>query len=70
MTETSLLVICIAAFIAVILLLSLLAGIIRVLTAIFPVVEGTDAALIAAISAAAARAYPGTKITNIQEYKP
>jgi hypothetical protein len=70
MTEPSLLLICAAAFLAVILLLSLLAGIIRGLTALFPAVVGPDAALIAAISAAAARVYPGAKITNIQERKP
>jgi hypothetical protein len=67
MTEPNLLVISISAFIAVILLLSFLAGIIRLLTALFPVAEGLDAAVVAAISAAAARVYPGTKITKIEE---
>jgi len=69
MTEPNLLVICAAAFTAVIMLLSFLAAIIRVLTAVFPVVDDADAALIAAISSAAARAYPGTRITNIKELR-
>lgn len=69
MTEPSLLTICIAAFIAVIVILSLMAVIIRILTALFPVVDGPDPAVVAAISAAAARVYPGTKVTNIQERK-
>lgn len=69
MTDPNLLVICAAAFIAVIVLLSFLAGVIRVLTALFPVVDDADAALVAAISSAAARAYPGTRITNIKEIR-
>jgi hypothetical protein len=67
MTEPNLLVISASAFIAVIALLSFLAGIIRVLTTLFPADEGTDAATFAAISAAAARAYPGTRVTKIEE---
>jgi hypothetical protein len=69
MTEPSLLIICAAAFVAVILLLSFLAGIIRVLTTLFPVPEDTDAALIAAITSVHAGAYPGTRITNIEEHR-
>lgn len=69
MTEPNLLIICAAAFIAVIILLSVLAGAIRILTAVFPVSDDADPALIAAISAAAARAYPGTRITNIKEIR-
>lgn len=69
MTEPSLLIICAAAFVAVILLLSFLAGIIRVLTTLFPVPEDTDAVLIAAITSAHAGAYPGTRITKIEEHR-
>jgi hypothetical protein len=47
--------------------LSLLAGLIRALTALFPPVADHDPALLAAITSAAARAYPDTKVTNIQE---
>jgi hypothetical protein len=67
MTEPNLLVISASAFIAVIVLLSLLAGIIRLLTILFPADEGSDAALFAAISTAAAHAYPGTRISRIEE---
>jgi hypothetical protein len=67
MSEPNLLVISASAFIAVIVLLSLLAAIIRLLTTLFPVEEDGDAAVLAAIATAAARAYPGTRITNIEE---
>ena len=66
-TEPSLLVVCAAAFVAVLALLSVLAGTIRALTAIFPPQETSDPALLAAISAAAARAYPGMVVKSIQE---
>jgi hypothetical protein len=66
-TEPNLLVVCAAAFTAVLLLLSLLAAMIRGLTMLFPAVDGTDAGLLAAITTAAARAYPESRITNIQE---
>ena len=66
-TEPSLLVVCAAAFVAVLVLLSVLAGMIRGLTAIFPPQETSDPALVAAISAAAARAYPGMVVKSIQE---
>jgi hypothetical protein len=69
MTEPNLLIICAAAFIAVIVLLSLLAGIIRILTLLFPVPDDADAALIAAITSAHAGAYPGTRITRIEEHR-
>lgn len=67
MPEPNLLVISASAFIAVIVLLSLLAGIIRLLTILFPAHEDSDATLVAAITAAAARAYPGTRISKIEE---
>lgn len=67
MTEPNLFVVCAAAFTAVLALLSLLAGLIRALTALFPPVVDHDPALLAAITSAAARAHPGTKVTNIQE---
>jgi hypothetical protein len=68
MTEPNLLVICIFAFIAVFLLLTLLAGVMRAMTALFPHREdGPDAVLAAAITAAAATAYPGTRVTHIEE---
>ena len=69
MTDPNLLVVCAAAFTAVLVLLSLLAGVIRGLTALFPHVEPRDTAVLAAIASAAASAYPGTKVTDIQEYR-
>lgn len=70
MTEPNLFVICAAAFVAVLSLLSLLAGLIRLLTALFPPPEAQDdSALIAAIVAATTRAHPGTRVTNIQELR-
>jgi hypothetical protein len=71
MNEPNLMVVCITAFVAVVLLLALLAGVIRVLTAVFPekVPEGPDAALVAALHAAAALAYPGTRVTGIEEVR-
>ncbi len=69
MTEPNLLGVCAAAFIAVLALLSVLAGMIRALTALFPPPESSDPALVAAISAAAARAYPGMAVKSIQEQR-
>jgi hypothetical protein len=72
--EPNLLIISITAFIAVIVLLAILAGVIRLLTTVFPAgpekvkgPEGPDAALLAAIHAASAHAYPGMRVTNIEE---
>ncbi|MEX2466572.1 MAG: hypothetical protein WD995_06655 [Gemmatimonadota bacterium] len=67
MTEPNLFVVCAAAFVAVLTLLSLLAGMIRLLAALFPPEEVQDALLIAAIAATAAQVYPGTRVTHIQE---
>ncbi len=70
MTEPSLLIICITALFAVILLLALLAGVIRGLMALFPEKgEGPDAALLAAINSAAAFAFPDAKVTRIEEIR-
>jgi hypothetical protein len=63
-----LLTICIAAFIAVFVLLSLLAIIMWATTHIFPMKEQkTDAALIGAITTTYQTIYPNTKITKIEE---
>jgi hypothetical protein len=70
MTEPSLLVISGTAFIAVILLLGMLAGMIHVLTALFPErSEGKDEALFAAINSAAGEAYPGMRVSRIEEVR-
>jgi hypothetical protein len=70
MTEPDLLTICAAAFLAVLSLLTLLAGMIRLLVMLFPEKEdGPDAALLAAITSAATAAYPGTRVTKIEELR-
>ncbi|MEX2471976.1 MAG: hypothetical protein WEA34_07350 [Gemmatimonadota bacterium] len=67
MNEPSLLLVCAAAFMAVLVLLSVLAGMIRALTALFPAPEASDTALVAAITSAVSRVHPGMAVTNIQE---
>ncbi len=70
MTEPSVLIVCIMAFIAVILVLSLLAVLFALLTRLFPAeTEGMDAGVVAAINTAAAAAYPGSRITEIEEVR-
>lgn len=70
MTQPELWVICVFAFIAVFTLLSLLALAMRVLTAVFPA-ETTepDTALLAAVSSAAALAWPGMRVTKLEEHR-
>lgn len=68
MTEPNLLIISVSAFLAVIILLSVLAGMIRLLTVLFPAEsEASDATVVAAIHAAAAATHPGTRVTRIEE---
>ncbi len=65
-----LLTICISAFIAVFVLLSFLALLIRLIEYVFPYKEeSTDAALIATITTTYQSIYPNTKITKIEEIK-
>jgi len=66
----SLLTICVSAFIAVFILLSILALTMRLILAIFPEkMMESNATLIAAISTTYNSIYPGTKITKIEEDK-
>ncbi len=68
MLQPDLLVICTAAFTAVFLLLTVLAVMMRVLITVFPAeLEGIDAATVAAVTAAATSAFPGMRVTNIEE---
>ena len=70
MNQPELLVICLSAFVAVFLLLSFLAVVMRVLINVFPEkVGGIDSATIAAVTAAAAYAFPGTKVTKVEEIR-
>ncbi len=62
--------ICASAFVGVFLLLTLLAIVMRIIIVIFPQkAKRTDAAIVAAVTVAASTAYPGTRITNIEEIK-
>jgi hypothetical protein len=69
MSDPGLLLICAVAFLAVSLLLGVLAATIRLLTALFPEHDaaGADAAHIAAIHAVVALAKPGYRVTSIKE---
>jgi Na+-transporting methylmalonyl-CoA/oxaloacetate decarboxylase gamma subunit len=70
MTEPDVLGISMIAFGVVFALLSLLAVVMRGLTALFPEPDdGPDDALIAAVTTVAAEAYPGTRITEIEEVR-
>jgi hypothetical protein len=68
MNPPDLLVICTSAFVAVFLLLTFLAIVMRILITVYPQEEaGIDAATVAAVSAATAYAFPGTRVTNVEE---
>ena len=70
MNPQNLLVICTSAFVAVFLLLTFLAVVMRLLIAAFPQkveVGGIDHATIAAVTAAAMFAFPGTRVTKVEE---
>lgn len=67
MIDTSLVVVCGTAFIAVFLLLSVLAIIIRLVTLVFPAEDTDDAALVAAVNAAIARTYSGCHVVRLEE---
>ena len=67
--ETELLIICLSAFVSVFLLLSALAVVMRVLIVLYPeqVAAESDAAVLAAVTSAMTAAYPGTKVTKVEE---
>ena len=70
MNPPDLLVVSLSAFVAVFLLLTFLAIVMRLLMAVYPAkVGGIDSATIAAVSAAAAYAFPGTKVTKVEEIR-
>jgi hypothetical protein len=70
MNEPNLLILSLTAFLAVFAVLGALAALIRALTSVFPVVvEESDSPLLAAIATAASAAYPGTRVTNVEERK-
>jgi hypothetical protein len=67
MSSTSILTICMAAFILIFLLLSILSLMMRGLTLLFPLIEKQDSAAIAAITTAYHSIYPDKKVTRIEE---
>ncbi len=70
MPSVELLEVCVSAFIAVFLLLSLLALVMRLIMAVFPEkVIQTDSFLLAAIASVMSTIYPGTKVTKVEEIK-
>ena len=70
MEQSNLLVICFSAFLAVFVLLALLSALMRIIIAIFPQKSvDVDTPIYAAVVSAVSVAYPGTKITKIEEIK-
>ena len=70
MEVSQLLLICVAAFIAVFVVLSLLAIVMRIIILLFPEKgAGDNAALLAALTTSITRLYPGFKVTKIEEIK-
>ena len=70
MPSPDLLAVCATAFVAVFLLLGVLAAVMRLMLAVFPekAVE-TDAAVLASIATVMQSVYPGTKVTKVEEIK-
>ena len=70
MNSIDILAMCGVAFIAVFLLLMILALIMRLILVVFPErAEVVDAAVLAAVTSVISTAYPGTKITKVEEVK-
>jgi uncharacterized membrane protein len=73
MDSNQLLFVCLSSMLAVFVLLTVLAIVMRILVAVFPeTVEKlakSDAALLAAISATITTMYPGLKVTRVEEEK-
>ncbi len=70
MDPPDLLTICITAFIAVFILLALLAGVMRLITSLFPLVrELVSTVHVAAITTTVQALFPGAKVTQIEEVK-
>ena len=69
MASTSILPVCIAAFVLIFILLSILSIMMRGLTLLFPLPQKEDSATIAAITAAYHSIYPDKKVTRIEETK-
>jgi hypothetical protein len=70
MGSPDILLVCVTAFIAVFILLTILALVMRALIAVFPErISDSDPAMLAAVAAVVSAAYPGAKISKIQEQR-
>ncbi len=70
MSEPNLILVCAVAFATVLILLSVLAGVIRLVTLVFPEkAEESDEAVLAAINTAVSTSIPGARVTRIEEIK-
>jgi len=69
METPDLITICLTSFVAVLLLLSFLALIMRIIVLMFPVKDDDDSVVVAAITSTYNVQYPGTKIIKIGEQK-
>ena len=68
MHSAELLYICASAFVAVFVLLILLAVVMRLIMVLFPHRQvRTDAAVLAALTSVVTTLYPGTKVTKVEE---
>jgi hypothetical protein len=68
MPSPELWLVCITAFVAVGLLLSILAGLMRLILVVFPQREQTtDAMLVAAVASVVTNLYPGSRVTKVEE---
>lgn len=71
--DPNLLLVCLSSFIAVFVLLALLALVMRGLMAVFPertpADDGTDPVVLAAVTTAASAAFPGMRVTSVEEDK-
>jgi len=70
MGSLNLMVVCTSAFVAVFLLLSVLALVMKLIIVVFPQrMAGTDTAVVAALATVVSSVYPNTNITKIEEIK-
>jgi hypothetical protein len=68
MDAPSFLAVCLVGLATVFLLLGALALVFRLIALVFPArTVSNDAAVLAAVTAAALRAYPGTRVTRVEE---
>ena len=67
MASTSILSVCLAAFVLIFILLSVLSAMMRLLTYLMPPIDTEDSATIAAITATYNSIYPDRKVTRIKE---